>query len=98
MSFEFECPECGAFTIFKDLASLPKDSKRCLQCDTPFTVEHDLVRFDRTDQDKLGTLIEGDAAATQRLKVIAESMKDLIGRIERVEELLLDEHAEDLVN
>lgn len=96
MSFEFACTKCDAFTIFKDLEVDPPDIC-CANCEKRFHLEKDLVRFDRTDKDKVGRLMPSDEAQATRIKILMEKVLDLTERAERIESLLLDSaSAEDI--
>lgn len=89
MSFEFSCLKCGAFTIFKDLDFDPSE-RVCANCEKVFNLEKDLVRFDRTDKDKVGRLMPTEEAISTRIKILMEKVQELTERAERIEELILD--------
>jgi hypothetical protein len=62
-----------------------------MECNVGFVIERDLMRFDRTDEDTLGILVPPEEAATRRLKALNEAIKNIVDRLGRVEELLLDD-------
>lgn len=95
MSVEFECFECKCFTIFKDLEEIEPVDRRCANCDAPFSISKNLIRFDRSDKDKLGLLIPSEEEVTHRLKNLVEQLESLNDRMSRIEDVVLDEHEAD---
>lgn len=91
MALEFECFECKCFTIFKEIESIDPEHRLCANCDAPLTIQKNLMRFDRTDKDKLGMLIPPEEHVTERLKALVDQLADLNGRIARIEDVVLDE-------
>lgn len=82
MSFEFRCEHCKSFTIFKHL-DIDAEDRCCANCEKVFR-ENDLIRFDRTDQDKVGTLLPPDEAIDVRLKILAEAVEELRTKVETI--------------
>lgn len=91
MSSEFECPKCGAYTIFRSIIDVREEDRCCANCDAQFEIEH-MIRFDRTDNDKLGLLLPPEAAVDRKLTVVTSLVKELQERIENLEGLILDSH------
>lgn len=83
MSFEFCCVRCGSYTIFKDLECDPK-YRCCANCEKKFHLEKDLVRFDRTDKDKVGRLMPLEESMETRLKVLSEAVQELATKVETI--------------
>ena len=90
MRFEFLCKRCSAVTLFKEIKGLSTEEKACANCETPFSVQNDLIRFDRKDAEGPGVLISNTEEMDERLAKLNDKLLDLTDRFEHLEMLLLD--------
>lgn len=91
LGFEFVCDHCESVTIFKEI-NIAKKYLLCANCERQF-VSKNLVRFDRTDRSSLGILLSPDTAISERLHTLTNDVRELTERFERLEILVLDDHA-----
>lgn len=95
MSSEFECLQCGSFTLFHNIEVIPADDRTCANCDSQFEIEH-MVRFDRTDSNKLGVLLPPEGALDHKIEVLTGIVRELQDAVKKIQVIVLDDHAEEL--
>lgn len=94
MSFQFECKQCNAVTIFKEIESVPRNELTCANCDKYFNVKRDLMKFNRQDKGSFGMIASEDGSLETRIRKLVDQYEDLADRCERLEYLIMDERGE----